>query len=361
MNRLPGVRESVRGRGAATNPPGRFERLRPEAVEDGWGSMDAPLPPLATQVQAEFARHLITRNESPDVPFEQSINPYRGCEHGCVYCYARPSHAYVDLSPGLDFETRLFYKADAARLVEAELAAPGYRCRPITLGANTDPYQPIERERRVTRDVLEVLSRTHHPLSIITESALIERDVDLLTDLAARRLVHVFVSVTTLDDALKRVLEPRTASPAARLRTIRGLTRAGIPVGVLLAPVIPARNDHELESIVNACADAGALTMGYVMLRLPHELEELFTDWVHTHYPDRAAKVLSLVRQMRGGWMNDPRYGTRMRGGGAVARLIAERFALACRRHGVDGDRLPPLVTQRFRPPERGGQMSLGV
>src|SRR5262245_33433922 len=268
------VRTGTRtGRGAASNPEGRFESKRGEAVDDGWGSLEEDLPPLETVVRPEPARSVISRNKSPDLSFDQSINPYRGCEHGCIYCYARPSHAYLNLSPGLDFETKLFYKADAAQLLEKELEAPGYVCSPISIGANTDPYQPIEREYRVTRSILEVLARYRHPCSIITKSALIERDIDLLAPMAKDRLVLVLVSVTTLDPDLKRTLEPRTASPAARLRVIRRLTDAGIPVGVMVAPIIPVLTDFEVEKILEASAAAGAISAGYVLLRLPYELK----------------------------------------------------------------------------------------
>src|SRR5690606_86782 len=255
------------GRGAVSNPEGRFESTHAEPVDDGWGSLEEPLPPLETIVNPEPARTIISRDQSPDINFDQSINPYRGCEHGCIYCYARPSHAYLNLSPGLDFETRLFYKADAARLLERELAAPSYKCSPITIGANTDPYQPIERKHRVTRSILEVLARYRHPCSIITKSAMIERDLDLLQSMAKDNLVQAFISVTTLSDELKRTLEPRTASPAARLRAIRKLSDAGVPVGVMVAPVIPVLTDFELERILQAAAEHGAKAAGYVLLR----------------------------------------------------------------------------------------------
>src|SRR5262245_24972065 len=304
------------GRGAVSNPEGRFESTRSEAVDDGWGSLDEELPPLATTVQPEPARSIIARNNSPDISFDQSINPYRGCEHGCVYCYARPSHAYLNLSPGLDFETKLFYKADAARLLEQELAAPGYKCSPITIGANTDPYQPIEREYRVTRSIIEVLAKYRHPFSIITKSAMIERDIDLLAPLARDDLVHALVSVTTLSAELKRTLEPRTASPAARLRAIRSLSQAGIPVGVMVAPVIPVLTDSEVERILQAAAEAGARSAAYVLLRLPYELKDLFREWLEQNEPLKAAHVMSRLHAMRGGRDNDPRFGHRQRGEG---------------------------------------------
>ena len=298
------------------------------------------------------ARRIIARNESPDIPFTQSINPYRGCEHGCVYCYARPTHAYLNLSPGLDFETKLFYKADAAALLRKELAAPGYECSPIALGANTDPYQPIERTLRVTRQILELLASCEHPATIVTKgAALLGRDLDLLAGMAERNLVAVYVSVTTLDVELKRTLEPRAASPAARLAAIERLARAGVPVGVLVAPVIPVLTDHEIERILEAAAAAGARTASYVMLRLPHEVKDLFREWLETHRPLAAAHVMSRVQALRGGRDNDPRFGSRLHGEGAFAALIAQRFATARRRLGLDRRDAFVLDTKRFRPP----------
>jgi len=330
------IRPAVRiGRGAVSNPAGRFEPTRAEAVDDGWGSLDQELPPLPTTVQPEPARSIISRNKSPDIPFDQSINPYRGCEHGCIYCYARPSHGYLNLSPGLDFETKLFYKADAARLLEQELSARNYRCSPITIGANTDPYQPIEREYRVTRSIIEVLAKRRHPFSIITKSAMIERDIDLLAPLARDNLVYTLVSVTTLDNDIKRTLEPRTASPAARLRAIRSLSAAGIPVGVMVAPVIPVLTDSELEKIIEAAAAAGARSAGYVLLRLPYELKDLFREWLEQHEPLKARHVWSRLHDMRAGRDNDPRWGHRQRGEGQYADLLAQRFAAACARYGL--------------------------
>jgi DNA repair photolyase len=339
------------GRGAASNPPGRFEVLRPEPVDDGWGGLEAPLPELATTVQADSARSIIARNKSPDIPFSQSINPYRGCEHGCVYCYARPSHATLNLSPGLDFETRLFYKPNAAELLIAELGARNYRCSPIALGANTDPYQPIERRYRLTRQILETLAACEHPATIVTKgAALIARDLDLLADMARRSLIAVYVSVTTLDDALKRRLEPRAAGPAARLAIIEKLAGAGVPVGLLVAPVIPVLTDHEIERILEAGAAAGAAAASYILLRLPHELSPLFRQWLDDHEPLKAAHVMSRIHELRGGRDNDPRFGSRHRGEGEFARLFAQRFAIACRRYGFR-DRLPPLDTSRFVAP----------
>ncbi|HEX7013237.1 MAG TPA: PA0069 family radical SAM protein [Steroidobacteraceae bacterium] len=347
----PGARP---GRGAASNPAGRFESVRTEVVDDGWGSLDEELPPFETIVQPEPARSIISRNKSPDLPFEQSINPYRGCEHGCIYCYARPSHAYLNLSPGLDFETRLFYKPDAAQLLERELAAPGYRCSPITIGANTDPYQPIEREYRITRSIIEVLAKCRHPFSIITKSAMIERDVDLMAPLAPDRLVYALVSVTTLSNDLKRTLEPRTASPAARLRAIRRLSEAGIPVGVMVAPVIPVLTDFEMERILEAAAEAGAKSAAYVVLRLPYELKDLFREWLEEHEPLKAKHVMSRLREMRGGKDYDSRWGHRQRGEGQYAQLLEQRFKAACARYGLNqGERFVHNRTL-FRPPTTG-------
>ena len=287
-----------KGRGAISNRAGRFEALSVEAVDDGWGIADEPLPPLQTTVLPEPAQSIISRNNSPDIPFEQSINPYRGCEHGCIFCYARPSHAYVNLSPGLDFETRLFYKKDAALRLREELNRRSYRVSPINLGANTDPYQPLEKRMGITRSLLEVLAECHHPVTIVTKSALVVRDLDLLQRLAAERLVRVFVSVTTLDDELKRRMEPRAASPAARLAAISRLSAAGIPVGVMFAPVVPAINDHELEGVLEAAARAGAESAGYLLLRLPGEVRDLFYEWLDTHYPDRAKRVRSRIHEL---------------------------------------------------------------
>lgn len=342
------------GRGAVSNPEGRFESIRGEAVDDGWGSLDEPLPPLDTHVRPDPARSIISRNKSPDIPFSQSINPYRGCEHGCIYCYARPSHGYLNLSPGLDFETRLFYKQDAAQLLEAELAAPSYRCSPITIGANTDPYQPIEREYRVTRSIIEVLARHRHPFSIITKSSLIERDIDLLAPLARDNLVLALVSVTTLSGELKRTLEPRTASPAARLRAIAALASAGVPVSVMVAPVIPVLTDAELEKILAAAARAGARSAGYVVLRLPHEVKDLFREWLQAHEPLKAQHVMSRMQAMRGGRDYDSAWGVRQRGEGEYARLLEMRFKAACSRYGLRTGERFVHNTDLFQPPVIG-------
>ncbi len=346
------------GHGALSNPSSRFDRERREAVDDGWFQEEPP-GHLPTSVEPDRARRVISTNDSPDIPFEQSINPYRGCAHACPYCYARPSHAFLGLSPGLDFETRLFYKQDAARLLEAELARPGYRCKPITLGANTDPYQPLERRLRVTRSLLTVLARCRHPVTVITKSALVLEDLALLADLGRAGLANVGISITSLDAGLKRRLEPLAASPRARLEVIRRLAAAGVPTGVLVAPVIPALTDHELEGILEAAAGAGAGWAGYVLLRLPHEVKDLFREWLAAHYPERAGHVMSVLRQMRGGADYDARFGTRLRGSGALAELLRRRFAVACRRLGLRTSH-PSPDTAAFRAPSRAqSQLSL--
>jgi len=355
----PQDRTRYSGRGALSNPPPRFLSAAREHFDDGWYQEEVAAS-IATEVRPDPARSIISHNDSPDIPFEQSINPYRGCENGCVYCFARPSHAYLDLSPGIDFETKLFYKADAGKLLEQELSKRSYVVKPITIGANTDPYQPIERERRVTRSLLEVLERTRHPVSIVTKGSMILRDLDLLTSLSRDRLINVFVSITTLDPDLKRILEPRAAAPAARLRVVRELTAAGIPTGVFAAPMIPAINDSELERIIAAAAAAGAFRAGYVLLRLPHELKAIFRQWLDEHYPERAEHVMSLIRGARDGRENDPNFGSRMRGKGPWAQLLKARFDLACKRHGLTASRERALSCEHFRPPGTEGQMSLG-
>ncbi|HEY0288817.1 MAG TPA: PA0069 family radical SAM protein [Pseudomonas sp.] len=344
-----------RGRGTATNPHNRFAPNRSVAEDDGW-YQEVPLT-QGTTVTLETAKSIITRNSSPDIPFDRSINPYRGCEHGCIYCYARPSHAYWDMSPGLDFETKLIAKTNAAALLEQQLSKRGYTVAPITLGANTDPYQPIEREYKITRATLEVLLRYRHPVTIITKGSLILRDLDLLVELAKQRLVSVFISLTSLDDELKRILEPRAAAPKARLRAIRVMREAGIPVGVILAPMIPMINDMELESLMAEAKAAGALGAGYVMLRLPLEVAPLFEEWLQAHYPQRAAHVMSLVRQSRGGQVYDSRFGSRMRGEGVFADLLAQRYSIAVKKLGLNGRESFRLDCDAFCPP--GGQMSL--
>lgn len=346
--------------GALSNPPGRFETRTLEVVDDGWFQAEVPHAPALT-VMPDQVRSVISTNDSPDIPFEQSINPYRGCSHACPYCYARPSHAYLGLSPGLDFETKLLYKPDAARTLERELDRTGYLCRPINLGANTDPYQPIERRLRITRAILEVLARCHHPLTIITKGALVLRDRDLLGELACQGLVQVGVSITTLDAELKRHMEPQAASPAARLRMVRELSAAGIPTGVLVAPVVPALTDHELEAILAAGAAAGARWASYTLLRLPYEIGDLFREWLEAHYPQRAPRVLSLIRQIRQGRDNDGRFGWRMRGTGPFAELLRRRFLVTCRRRGLSTARGEPLDVSRFQPPRALRQLTLGL
>jgi len=350
----------LKGRAALGNPAGRFERQQRERCVDGWSDAEDEPPRAVQEVLPEHARTIIARNSSPDVPFSQSVNPYRGCEHGCIYCYARPSHAYIDLSPGLDFERRLRFKANAAEVLERELASPRYACEPITLGANTDPYQPVEAELGITRRLLEVCEQHAQPVSIITKSALVLRDSEILARMAARGLCQVMISVTTLDDALKRRLEPRTASGAARLRAVRTLAGAGVPVAVLVAPVIPMINDAEIEAILAASAAAGARKAAWILLRLPWEVRELFREWLECHYPERAGHVMSLIRQSREGRENDPRFGSRMRGSGPYADLIARRFAVAARRCGLSGEGWPALDCTQFKgapPPARQLQL----
>jgi DNA repair photolyase len=349
-----------KGRGAVGNPAGRFDHTRLEPTDDGWGSLDEAPPNPATTLIAEFPRHAITRNRSPDVPFEQSLNPYQGCEHGCIYCFARPAHAYLNLSPGLDFETRIFHKPTLASLLREEISRPAYVCKVLHVGGNTDPYQPAERSLRATRAVLELLLERRHPLTVITKSALILRDLDLLGALAERQLVKVFVSLTSLDDALKRTLEPRAASPLARLRVMRELAAAGVPVGAMLAPVIPALTDHEIERMLEAVADAGVRRAAYMMLRLPLEVAGLFEAWLREHHPLRADRVLNLIRAMRGGRLNDPRFGQRMRAEGAYSAMIESRFATACRRLGLNAGPDAPLdITQFVRDPAAPRQAGL--
>ena len=343
----------IKGRGAASRVAGRFEQTVAVGEDDGWGSVyedlgdDAPRP--RTTLTEERARTIVSHNQSPDVGFSQSINPYRGCEHGCVYCFARPSHAFLELSPGLDFETKLFAKTNAVERLRAELAKPGHVPSPIALGINTDGWQPIERDYRLTRELLQVLSDAHHPVHIVTKSALVVRDLDLLSDMARRRLVEVHLSVTSLDNRLSAKLEPRAAAPHARLKTIRALADAGVPTGVLVAPVIPMITDMDLERILEACRDAGARSAGYVLLRLPHELKDIWREWLQLHFPERAAHVMSLVNQMRGGKDYESGFGTRMRGTGPFAQLVEQRFRKAYARSGFG--RLPPLDTTSFVPP----------
>ena len=341
-----------RGRGAAVNPASRFDRQSPAAFDDGWDTLATDftdLPPLPTTLIRDASRSVISWNQSPDLGFDRAVNPYRGCEHGCVYCYARPTHAYLGYSPGLDFETKLLFKPDVAALLEKELRKPGYVARPLALGSNTDPYQPIERTLKLTRAVLEVLDRFSHPVTIVTKSAGVLRDLDILQALAARNLVRVCLSVTTLDPALARRMEPRAATPARRLQAIEQLSRAGIPTAVLAAPMIPALNDAELERILQAASRAGARSAGYVLLRLPHELRQIFEDWLHRHFPDRARHVLELVRETRAGALNDATFGQRFSGTGVYADLLARRFARAARQWGLAGR--DTLDSSRFAAP----------
>ena len=345
-----------------SNPPVRFESTSVEKTDDGWQDEEEVATSLPEIVLPDRAKSVITTNDSPDVGFEQSINPYRGCSHGCVYCFARPTHAYLGLSPGLDFETRLFYKDNAVELLRAELGKRNYRCKPIALGINTDGWQPLERRMQVSRSILAVLAECRHPVNIVTKSTLILRDLDLLQDLARDHLVSVMVSITSLDAGLKRSLEPRAAAPPARLKVIEQLSAAGVRVGVLVAPVIPALTDHELEQILEAARAVGATSAGYVLLRLPHEVKELFREWLAEHYPDRAKHVMSVINQSRGGKDYQAEFGTRMVGTGVFAQLLRTRFDLARRRLGFeDAEHRYELRTDLFRPPAANpGQLTLG-
>ncbi len=345
-------RQRRRGRGATLNPAVRFEQANAQPFDDGWETLAelADLPPLPTTLIRDAARSAISWNTSPDVGFDRAVNPYRGCEHGCIYCYARPTHAYLGYSPGLDFETKLIFKPEVAELLEEELRKPGYIPGTLGLGSNTDPYQPVERTLKLTRAVLEVLNRFNHPVGIVTKSAGVLRDLDILTDMARRRLVRVLVSVTTLDPALARRMEPRAATPARRLHAIAELTRAGVPAGVMAAPMIPGLNDAEMERILEAASRAGARHAGYVLLRLPHELRQLFEDWLTTHFPDRTRHILSLIRQTRAGALSDARFHRRFTGQGAYADLLLRRFDRATRQFGLNEAR-EPLDCTRFAVP----------
>jgi DNA repair photolyase len=349
----------AKGRGAPSNLEGRYESWQREAVDDGWGRDDDALPAIRTEITREAAKSIIARNDSPDIPFDQSINPYRGCEHGCSYCYARPTHAYLGLSPGLDFETRIFAKTNAAALLRKELAAPGYRASAIALGANTDPYQPAERELGITRSILEVLAECEHPFTIVSKNALVERDIDIVAPMAAKRMAHAYVSVTNLGADLARKLEPRASAPYRRLATIRRLAEAGIPVGVLVAPLIPFVTDRYMEEILERAREAGATSAGYILLRLPREVAPLFKEWLATHYPLKAEHVMSLVRQMRRGMDYESGFGVRQTGTGNFAELVGKRFDLACERLGFERRGREPLDTSRFRPPRTGTQLDL--
>jgi DNA repair photolyase len=343
-----------RGRGAQSNASGRYEPLAHIAFDDGWQGFE-DLPPFKTTVTIDSTRKIITRNNSPDISFDRSINPYRGCEHGCIYCFARPTHAYLGLSPGLDFETKLFAKPDAPKLLERELSAPGYVPRTIAIGTNTDPYQPIEREHQVMRRILEVLERYGHPVGIVTKSALVARDIDILARMAKRNLVKVALSVTTLDAKLARVMEPRAATPRRRLDTLRELRAAGIPASVMVAPVIPGLNDAEIERILDSAAAGGVQEAGYVLLRLPLEVRDLFREWLMANFPDRYHHVFKLIRETRGGKDYDASWGKRMIGGGPIAWMIGRRFELACGKLGFNKTRTA-LTTEYFKPPRRGPQ-----
>jgi DNA repair photolyase len=351
-------RERRRGRGAVSNAAGRFEPLARIAFDDGWRSLE-DLPPFKTTVTVDATRKIITRNESPDISFDRSINPYRGCEHGCVYCYARPTHAYLGLSPGLDFESKLFVKPEAPELLEKELSAKNYQPRTIAIGTNTDPYQPIERRYQVMRRILEVLERAGHPVGIVTKSALVLRDLDILARMAKRRLAKVALSVTTLDAKLARTMEPRAASPARRLETLRQLSAAGVPTTVMFAPVIPAVNDSEMERILDAAAAAGVEGAGYVILRLPLEVRDLFREWLTANYPDRTEHVFNLIREMRGGKDYDSTWGKRQKGSGPYAWMLGRRFEIACEKLGLNSNKTA-LTTEHFSPPiKRAKQLEL--
>lgn len=336
-----------KGRAALNNQQTRFVDEQKQLIDDGWGTLDEPLPPLQTTLTKDSVKKVITYNQSPDVGFDRSINPYRGCEHGCIYCFARPTHAYLNLSPGLDFESRLFYKPDAAMLLRKELSAQRYQPAPVALGINTDAYQPVEKQTGLTREILQVLAEFRHPVTIVTKSALIERDVDILADMARDNLVKVVVSVTTLDHSLARVMEPRASAPRRRLKVIKNLHDADIPVGVLVAPIIPVLTDSEMENILKSCRDAGANTAGYVLLRLPHELKQLFREWLVNHFPDKAQHVVKRIQDCRGGRDYVAEFGSRMRGNGPFAELISQRFKLAKKKFGYGEDE--PLSVEKFR------------
>ena len=353
----------ARGRGALSNSVGRYERqtrvLVDDGWDDGWRDDDMSPPPLRTEVIRDATRTIIARNKSPDISFDRSINPYRGCEHGCIYCFARPTHAYLGMSPGIDFESRLFAKPNAAELLAKELSAPGYTPRTIAIGTNTDPYQPIEKKMRIMRSILEVLREFRHPVGIVTKSPLVLRDIDILGEMAEMGLAKVALSVTTLDRKLARMMEPRAGTPPRRLQAIKGLSDAGIPTAVMFAPVIPALNDSEMEAVLSAATEAGARSAGYVLLRLPLEIKDLFREWLDGNVPDRAKHVMALVRQMRGGKDYDSQWNTRMRGTGPYAEMIARRFQLAVKRYGLNKNSRPLDLAKFRRPPRAGEQLSL--
>ncbi|SFT95067.1 DNA repair photolyase [Pseudovibrio denitrificans] len=352
------VNMTGRGRAAHSNKAGRFEAESRELMDDGWGTIDE-LPPIKTEVQTEAARHVITKNTSPDLPFDRSINPYRGCEHGCIYCFARPTHAYMGLSPGLDFESRLFAKPNAAQVLERELGAPSYQPKPIAIGTNTDPYQPIERTQKIMRGILEVLNKTGHPVTIVTKSALVMRDIDILAEMAERNLAKVAISVTTLDRKIARSLEPRASTPTRRLQAIKALSDAGIPTAVLAAPIIPGLTDHELEGILEICKEHGATEASYILLRLPREVSELFKEWLLREAPGSYRRVLSLLRSMRGGKDYDAQWTQRFKGKGPYADQLAKRFQLACKSKGLSSRSLKLSCDHFIKPTCGGVQLSL--
>ena len=356
--KLTSLPQLERGRGARSNPSHRFSEYAETYVDDGWDSL-ADVPPLKTEIFTETPKSIITRNESPDISFDRSINPYRGCEHGCVYCYARPAHSYMGLSPGLDFESKLFIKPNAAALLRQELTAPNYQPRTIALGANTDPYQPVERTYRITRQVIEVLQEFKHPFGIVTKSGTVVRDIDVLTPMAKLGLCKVAVSVTTLDGKLARSMEPRAATPNKRLRAIEELSKAGIPTVVMMGPIIPGLNDHEIENVLKAASAAGAREAGYTMLRLPFEVKGIFKDWLEKEFPDRFAKVMANIKDVRGGRETSSQFGERMTGSGPVAWTIGRRFQLACQRLGLNAERVKLRQDLFARPPQPGEQLSL--
>ena len=356
--KLTSLPQLERGRGARSNPDPRFDQNQRAFLDDGWESL-AELPRLKTEIFTETPKTIITRNTSPDISFDRSINPYRGCEHGCVYCYARPSHAYMGLSPGLDFESKLFIKPNAAALLREELTATNYVPATIALGSNTDPYQPIERDYRITRQVIEVLQEFNHPFGIVTKSASVLRDLDILIEMAKLGLVKVAVSITTLDAKLARSMEPRASTPMKRLSALEILSKAGIPTVVMMGPIIPGLNDAEIENILKAARNVGVKEAGYTMLRLPHEVKDIFKDWLEKEFPDRAAKVMSLVKSVRGGKENDPNFGTRMSGQGPYAWTIGRRFQLTAQRLGLNTNRAKLRSDLFSKPPQKGEQMGL--
>lgn len=349
---------SFKGRGALSNHSGRFQQHQHHDIDDGWGNLEQDLPPIATEVLIDSTRTIINWNDSPDIPFDRSINPYRGCEHGCIYCFARPSHTYLGFSAGLDFERRILIKPEAAKLLRAELSKKNYRCGVMAMGTNTDPYQPLEKQQQLTRQILTVLAEFKHPVSIVTKSAMVERDIDILAPMAEQGLAQVFVSVTTLSNQISRTLEPRAAAPQRRLQTIRRLHEAGIPVGVMVAPIIPVLTDTEMENILTAARDAGAETAGYVLLRLPLEVSPLFEEWLQHHYPLKAAHVMSIVRQSREGKTNQAEFHARMRGSGLFADMIRQRFRLTSKRLGQNKRNLE-MNTDLFQVPGQAEQLNL--